>query len=80
MTLDAVLNLCLLFLAVGIFGSGYLKILAVSNFGYVLSHIFAISGFLLLRKDRPDWPRPISSGRSGSRSRCSASSTTSSCS
>jgi amino acid transporter len=63
MTLDAVLNLCLLFLAVGIFGSGYLKILAVSNFGYVLSHIFAISGFLLLRRDRPDWPRPIRLGR-----------------
>jgi amino acid transporter len=62
MTLDAVLNLCLLFLAVGIFGSGYLKILAVSNFGYVLSHIFAISGFLLLRKDRPAWPRPIRLG------------------
>jgi amino acid transporter len=59
MTLDAVLNLCLLFLAVGIFGSGYLKILAVSNFGYVIAHIFAISGFLLLRKDRPGWPRPI---------------------
>ena len=29
------------FLAVGIAGSGYLKILAVSNFGYVLAHIFA---------------------------------------
>ena len=60
MTLDAVLNLCLLFLAIGtLAGGGYLKILAVSNFGYVIAHIFAISGFLLLRKDRPGWPRPI---------------------
>ena len=63
MTLDAVLNLGLLFLAVGPPGGGYLKILAVSNFGYVLSHIFAISGFLLLRKDRPGWPRPIRLGK-----------------
>ena len=54
MTLDAVLNLLLLFLAIGtLAGGGYLKILAVSNFGYVIAHIFAISGFLLLRKDRP---------------------------
>ena len=63
MTLDAVLNLGLLFLAIGsLAGGGYLKILAVSNFGYVISHIFAISGFLLLRKDRPGWPRPIRLG------------------
>ena len=36
-----------------------LAILYMSNIGYVLAHIFAISGFLLLRKDRPNWPRPI---------------------
>ena len=60
MTLDAVLNLLLLFFAIGtLAGGGYLKILAVSNFGYVIAHIFAISGFLLLRKDRPGWTRPI---------------------
>jgi len=60
MTLDAGLNLILLFIAIGaLAGGGYLKILAVSNFGYVIAHIFAISGFLLLRKDRPGWPRPI---------------------
>jgi amino acid transporter len=60
MTLDAVLNLLLLFFAIGtLAGGGYLKILAVSNFGYVIAHIFAISGFLLLRKDRPGWSRPI---------------------
>jgi amino acid transporter len=63
MTLDAVLNIILLFIAIGaLAGGGYLKILAVSNFGYVIAHIFAISGFLLLRKDRPGWPRPIRLG------------------
>ena len=36
--------------------------LAVSNFGYVLAHVFAISGFLLLRRDRSLWPRPIRVG------------------
>jgi amino acid transporter len=25
----------------------------------MLAHVFALSGFLLLRKDRPNWPRPI---------------------
>ncbi len=60
MTLDAVLNLVLLFVAIGtLAGGGYLKVLAVSNLGYVLSHIFAVSGFLLLRKDRPHADRPI---------------------
>ena len=38
---------------------GALKILVFSNLGYVLCHVFATSGFLLLRKDRPNWPRPI---------------------
>jgi len=60
MTMDALLNIVLLFVAIGaLAGGGYLKILAVSNFGYVIAHIFAISGFLLLRRDRPGWPRPI---------------------
>ena len=55
MTLDAVLNLVLLFVAIGtLAGGGYLRVLAVSNMGYVLSHVFAMSGFLLLRRDRPN--------------------------
>jgi amino acid transporter len=63
MTLDAVLNVILLFTAIGtLAGGGYLKVLAVSNLGYVLSHIFAVSGFLLLRKDRPNAERPIRLG------------------
>jgi amino acid transporter len=39
---------------------GYpLDILAAGNLGYILAHVFALTGFLLLRKDRPNWPRPI---------------------
>ncbi|MEP7022098.1 MAG: APC family permease [Pseudonocardiales bacterium] len=58
MTLDAVLNIFLLFTFASD-AKGALKILIFSNLGYVLCHVFAMSGFLLLRKDRPNWPRPI---------------------
>ena len=58
MTLDAVLNILLL-LTFASDASGSLKILIFSNLGYVLCHVFAMSGFLLLRKDRPNWPRPL---------------------
>jgi amino acid transporter len=54
MTLDAVLNIFLI-----TYFTGVLPILAVSNIGYVLATCCALSGFLLLRRDRPDWPRPI---------------------
>jgi len=53
MTLDMVLNIWLL-----TFFHGALPIIAAGNLGYILAHIFAQSGFFLLRKDRPDWPRP----------------------
>jgi amino acid transporter len=53
MTVDLVVN-CLLVL----FISSNLAILYMSNIGYILAHLLAISGFLLLRKDRPNWPRP----------------------
>ncbi len=54
MTLDAVLNLLLIsYFAVP------LEILAVSNVGYVFATCTALSAFILLRRDRPDWPRPI---------------------
>ncbi|MFI6062055.1 APC family permease [Streptomyces sp. NPDC051286] len=36
-----------------------LAILVTGNLGYILTHILAISGFALLRRDRPDLPRPI---------------------
>ncbi len=54
MTLDMVFNILLLLFVGNIFG-----ILAASNLGYVLAHMFALSGFVLLRRDRPNWPRPI---------------------
>ena len=37
-------------------------ILYISNIGYVFCHVLALSGFLLLRRDRPQWPRPIKMG------------------
>jgi amino acid transporter len=54
MTVDAVLNIFLIS-----FFAGVLEILAVSNIGYVFATCTALSGFLLLRKDRPNWPRPV---------------------
>jgi amino acid transporter len=54
MTVDLVVNVCLV-----LFVSSNLAILYLSNIGYVFAHIAAMTGFLLLRKDRPDWPRPI---------------------
>ena len=57
MTIDMVLNICFVLLIGNIFG-----VLAASNIGYVLAHIFALTGFILLRRDRPNWPRPIKLG------------------
>jgi amino acid transporter len=54
MTVDLVVNTCLI-----LFISSNLAILYMSNIGYVLCHVLAMSGFLLLRKDRPNWPRPL---------------------
>jgi amino acid transporter len=62
MTLDALLNLALL-CTYAYDPAGAIKILIFSNLGYVTCHVFAMSGFLLLRRDRPNWPRPISVGR-----------------
>jgi amino acid transporter len=57
MTVDLLVNIALV-----IFISSNLAILYMSNIGYVLCHIFALSAFLLLRRDRPKWPRPIRIG------------------
>lgn len=57
MTVDMVLNIVFLLFIGNIFG-----IYAASNLGYVLAHMFALSGYILLRKDRPNWPRPIKLG------------------
>jgi amino acid transporter len=57
MTLDLLVNVLLVILI-----KSNLAILYMSNIGYVLAHVFALSGFLLLRRDRPNWPRPIKVG------------------
>jgi amino acid transporter len=54
MTLDAILNVFLI-----TYFAGAIEIIAAGNLGYMLAHVFALSGFLLLRRDRPNWPRPI---------------------
>ena len=54
MTVDLIVNVALV-----LFVSSNLAILYMSNIGYVFAHVVAMTGFLLLRKDRPDWPRPI---------------------
>ena len=57
MTVDLIVNVALV-----IFITSNLAILYMSNIGYVLCHVFALSAFLLLRRDRPNWPRPIKVG------------------
>ncbi len=54
MTLDMVVNILFVLFVGNIFG-----ILAASNLGYVVCHTFTLTAFLLLRRDRPNWPRPI---------------------
>ena len=54
MSLDMVINILFVLFVGNIFG-----ILAASNIGYVLAHVFALSAYVLLRRDRPNWPRPI---------------------
>jgi amino acid transporter len=54
MTLDMGINILFVLFVGNLFG-----ILVASNIGYVLANMFAISAFVLLRRDRPNWPRPI---------------------
>lgn len=54
MTVDMLVNLGLIF-----FVGNTLAILVAGNLGYILAHFFALTGFLLLRLNRPRWPRPI---------------------
>jgi amino acid transporter len=54
MTVDVIVNLGLVF-----FVGNTLAILYTGNVGYILAHFFALTGFILLRRDRPEWPRPI---------------------
>jgi amino acid transporter len=54
MTLDMLINILLV-----LFVGNILAILVAGNLGYMSAHFWALTGFLLLRKDRPNWPRPI---------------------
>ncbi|MFC0454089.1 APC family permease [Rhodococcus jostii] len=54
LTLDVLLNATVMVLV------GHpVSILLASNLGYLLAIILGLAAFLLLRKDRPNWPRPI---------------------
>jgi amino acid transporter len=54
---DVVVNIFLVF-----FISNPVGIYATANLGYFVMIFFVLTGFLLLRRDRPDWPRPIRLG------------------
>jgi amino acid transporter len=54
MTVDLVVNIFLVFLI-----SNPVGIYATANLGYFVMIFFVLTGFLLLRRDRPNWPRPI---------------------
>jgi amino acid transporter len=50
-------------LVIVVFVGSPVAILIASNIGYILAVTLAVVGFLLLRRDRPAWPRPIKLGR-----------------
>lgn len=54
MTVALVVNVALI-----LFVASPLAILLTGNLGYMLSVFFALVAFLLLRKDRSRWPRPV---------------------
>ncbi|MFZ0387409.1 MAG: APC family permease [Solirubrobacteraceae bacterium] len=54
MTVDLVFNLLVLFLVSNVAG-----IIFASNLGYLIGGVFALGGFLVLRRTHPDAPRPI---------------------
>jgi amino acid transporter len=58
MTVDLVFNLLVLFLVSNVAG-----IIFASNLGYLIGAVFALGGFLLLRRTHPDLERPIRLGR-----------------
>lgn len=58
LALDAFLNIGILILL-----ANPVSILLASNFGYLVAITLGIGAFLLLRKDRPHWPRPIKRNR-----------------
>ena len=57
-TADLIVNLAVLF-----FLGSVLAIVAAGNLGYVAAHVFALVALLFLRRDRPQWSRPVRLGR-----------------
>jgi amino acid transporter len=57
MTLDLVVNLVLVF-----FVGNVLGVIFASNVGYFIAILFAVTGFILLRRDRPTAARPLRLG------------------
>ncbi|MGE8068165.1 APC family permease [Pseudomonas sp. NPDC089569] len=45
--------------ALVLFVGNALAVIVAGNVGYVLAHLLAVAGFVVLRKDQPDTPRPI---------------------
>ncbi|MFJ3486000.1 APC family permease [Pseudomonas sp. NPDC090202] len=45
--------------ALVLFVGNALAVIVAGNVGYVLAHMLAVAGFVVLRKDQPDTPRPI---------------------
>ncbi|MHA3724982.1 APC family permease [Leucobacter sp. HY1910] len=58
MTFDLVLNVILI-----VFVGEALAVITAGIMGYILCHVLALSGFVLLRIDRPHAPRPIRLGK-----------------
>ncbi|WP_162938508.1 APC family permease [Mycobacterium kyogaense] len=58
MTLDMVVNLLLLFTL-----ASPVAIILAANLGYMLAMTLGLAAVLVLRRDRPAWPRPIRLGR-----------------
>lgn len=56
------LDLCVQIALMWIFPTSPAYILAASNLGYILCHVFALTAFILLRRDQPDAARPIRLG------------------
>jgi amino acid transporter len=57
MTLDLVVNLVLVF-----FVGNVLGVIFASNVGYFIALLFAVTGFILLRRDQPETTRPVRLG------------------
>ena len=58
LTLQLLINIALV-----LFVGNALAVIVAGNIGYVLAHLLAVSGFVILRRDRPQAPRPIRLGR-----------------